>query len=298
MLREDFDFSTIPSQEDSYKLSILEYISAVDNINVNVDIENALTSSEKAYFEKLNDVAKTKLQDVATVQNSKSINTSDSNLQVSDYRELVEEYLRSQNAYNLTNRDVSNYDSYKAHTNINVAVKEEKTEKTTTNNNTSNNGYSSDTYASDDYSGYSDDTDDEVELIIGDEDDTDEVELIIGDEDTTTSESITIETEDGQTGELVIDTENGTAEIYLDDFVEDEYASTTTTDSETVYSDGVLNEDGSLSDNYKESSNGDGAVSQDTELPDPNSISDEQLEAMMLALNGSDQYEAPKVLKL
>ena len=307
MLREDFDFSTVPSEEESYKLSILEYISAVNNINVNTDIENELTSTEKAYFEKLNDVAETKLQNIATKQNSKSVNVSDANLQVSEYRELVEEYLKSQKAYNLTNRDVSNYDSYKAHTNINVAVKEEEREITTsntnnnTNNNTDNNNYSNydnNSYIYDDNSNYSDYTDDEVELIVGDEENTDEVELFIGDEDTNNSESIKIETNDGQSGELVIDTENGTAEIYLDDFVEDEYASSTTTDSKTVYSDGVLNEDGSLSDNYKESSNGEGAVSQDTELPDPNKISDEQLEAMMLAMNGSDEYEAPKVLKL
>jgi len=141
--------------------------------------------------------------------------------------------------------------------------------------------------------------DDETELTIGDQ----ETELFIGDDYTST---YTIETEQG-TSELTIDTENNTAEIVLDDFVNDnseisldDFSTQTTeeTESYTVYIDGVLDENGNLPDYYKSTTSSYGAVSKDKELPDPNSITDEQLEAMMSAQDNSDTIETPKVLKL
>jgi len=306
MLRDDFDFSTIPSGKDSYKLSVLEYISAAQNIDVNVNIENELNSSEKAYFDKLESFAETKINNIVNSQNAKSNNGGDANLQVSDYKNLIEDDLKSKNLYDLNNRDVSNYDSYKAHTIIRVLTTEKEEEKEEVNQNT-NTIVINDDY---DYNNvYIDDNDyGEAELIIGD----DETELTIGDQETELfigddyTSTYTIETEQG-TSELTIDTENNTAEIVLDDFVNDnseisldDFSTQTTeeTESYTVYIDGVLDENGNLPDYYKSTTSSYGAVSKDKELPDPNSITDEQLEAMMSAQDNSDTIETPKVLKL
>ena len=318
MLRNDFDFSTIPSGKDSYKLSILEYVSAAQNMDVNVKLDNELTDSEKAYFDKLYSSVEEKFDSISNSQNAKTNNGSDTNLQVSDYKSLIEDYLKSQNIYDLSNRDVSNYDSYKAHTVIRVLTNTNEEEKQSTNTNVDT-IYLDDNY---DYGNvYVDDNDyGETELVIGDDDtdltigddDTDltigdgETELVIGDDDNTST--YTIETEEG-TSELTIDTENNTAEIVLDDFITgdeevslDDYAaedSSETVETQTIYIDGVLDSDGKLSDNYKITTNGEGAVSKDTELPDPNKITDEQLEAMMLAYSGNTNVnETPKVLKL
>ena len=212
--------------------------------------------------------------------------------------------------------DVSNYDSYNINTNGVVIEKEETEEKEvkeedkdiqdTKVNDDSSLNYTEQQVPVYDNSDYVDDSDDTLDSnYISDQDITDSVapqdqEIALDD----ILDQVILP--DRSSDEIVDDKEDSTSkddileyEIALDDYLESEEESYQVDDTVVTYNDGVVLEDGTLMNTYKdETLDGSGAVMPDAELPDPNN--EEIVDSIIndMVTNPTMNDGAPKVLNL
>ncbi len=163
------DFPELKSGEldeiDGYKLTVIEFIKAIEHMNISVD--NGFTADETQFFTELEDVVvRDRISEIVTVNNADTIvgdnfGNKDYLPTVEDYEELIVSELEETDSYYIDeeNRDVTIYDSYKNNINgikeeakkqedkkDNKDNKDNKNKTTNTNNNSnnsSNNNYSS-----------------------------------------------------------------------------------------------------------------------------------------------------------
>ena len=323
MVRKDFSgIDNNYENIESYKLSVLEFIEAMKNMNITVD--NQFNKEENDYFEGLYDqIIDKKIDEIVKIQNSnyyvsRAYGEEDNLPQVSNYRDLITEELYKMDDYNieLQDVDVSNYDSYNINTNGVVIEKEETEEKEvkeedkdiqdTKVNDDSSLNYTEQQVPVYDNSDYVDDSDDTLDSnYISDQDITDSVapqdqEIALDD----ILDQVILP--DRSSDEIVDDKEDSTSkddileyEIALDDYLESEEESYQVDDTVVTYNDGVVLEDGTLMNTYKdETLDGSGAVMPDAELPDPNN--EEIVDSIIndMVTNPTMNDGAPKVLNL
>ena len=256
MVRQDFpgmkkaDYNNIKP----YQLTILEYYQASKNMEIKPD--NWFTEKELKYLDGLyTNVANKKIEEIVVIQNARALVEEKTTLpEISDYFNILISDLKDSDDYNVNTQEtnISNYDSYKLHVKGTGKVKEEKKEtkkeekkeETTNNNNNTNNSNNNNNSSNYNYNN------NDYYYQVTFESDTQE-------ETITSEEEITIEV----------------PVVSLDDYVEDDEVTypQTTTEEEITFDQTTTDESGKLQDSYSGvTTDGEGAVTPNTELPDPN----------------------------
>ena len=120
MVRKDLGIAA-KATLDSSKLVILEFIRAMENMNITV--ENSFTKEEKDYIDNMyNKYIVDKFSNIARTQNARVIIESDNSkieeeTSLKKFEELEVNELTNSCAYYLDRRDITNYDSYIRNTN-------------------------------------------------------------------------------------------------------------------------------------------------------------------------------------
>lgn len=291
MVRQDFpgmkkaDYNNIKP----YQLTILEYYQASKNMEIKPD--NWFTEKELKYLDGLyTNVANKKIEEIVVIQNARALVEEKTTLpEISDYFNILISDLKDSDDYNVNTQEtnISNYDSYKLHVKGTGKVKEEKKEtkkeekkeETTNNNNNTNNSNNNNNssnynYNNNDYyyqTPVNTTPVTESEEITYESDEEYTFEFDFSDQ---TNKEVTFESDTQE--ETITSEEEITIEVpvvSLDDYVEDDEVTypQTTTEEEITFDQTTTDENGKLQDSYSGvTTDGEGAVTPNTELPDPN----------------------------
>ena len=127
-LRSDFNITKDSSINDKYKVAIIPLVKAMDDMTKEIESDLKLSKKQKkAFYNK--DVINTEISDIFDrISNSADGTELDEEFTYAEIREFAIKELESQNAYDIDNRDVTNYSKYQESLLQEVEVTEEKEE--------------------------------------------------------------------------------------------------------------------------------------------------------------------------